>query len=258
MFCDFSSAFNTIQPHLLSEKLLNHECACIHYNMEFRLPALFTAYLTNRPQHVKVQLRRKSCKSFYISPKILQMFCTCSISSVLIFSCVCWGGNISKKDRDRLDKIIKKAQSVIGKRQDKFDTHYQRWLTNKLTDIPRGQGVVLCRDPSTHHLDEKPLWTGSKTIDIVSHNLEVSVNGVCSPFQVIRHIFNFVNWFNQGCLLKKNIFSNDRMGGHEEQKFYPWSSDKFVTLSPVSGQLVLIWRYQSGGEFQHREIKFLD
>ena len=39
----------------------------------------------------------------------------------------------------------------------------------------------------------------SKTIDIVSYTLEVSVNGVtcvCSPFQVVRHILKFVNWPN--------------------------------------------------------------
>ena len=37
----------------------------------------------------------------------------------------------------------------------------------------------------------------SKTIDIVSYALKVSENGVtcvCSPFQVIRHIYKFVNW----------------------------------------------------------------
>ena len=32
----------------------------------------------------------------------------------------------------------------------------------------------------------------SKTMDIVSYALEVSVN--CSPFQVFTHIFKFVNW----------------------------------------------------------------
>ena len=63
------------------------------------------------------------------------MFITCSISSALIFICVCWGGNISKQDRDRLDDIIKKAKSGIGKRENKFDTNYQRRLKNKLIDV---------------------------------------------------------------------------------------------------------------------------
>ena len=45
------------------------------------------------------------------------------------------GGKFSKQNRNRLDKIIKKAESVIGKRQDKFDKNYQRRLTNKRTDV---------------------------------------------------------------------------------------------------------------------------
>ena len=44
------------------------------------------------------------------------MFFISSISRVLTFSCVCWGGNILKQDRDIVDRIIKKAESVIGKR----------------------------------------------------------------------------------------------------------------------------------------------
>ena len=66
----------------------------------------------------------RKLRSFDISPEIVQMFFTCSISSVLTFNCVCWGRNISKHDRDRLVKIIKKAESVIGKRQNRFDKHY--------------------------------------------------------------------------------------------------------------------------------------
>ena len=54
---------------------------------------------------------------------------------MLTYGCVCWGGKVSKQDRDKLDKIIKKAESVVGKRQDRFDTYYQGRLTNKLTDI---------------------------------------------------------------------------------------------------------------------------
>ena len=53
------------------------------------------------------------------------MFFTSAISSVLTYGCVCWGGNVSKQDRDRLDKIIKKVESVVDKRLDRFDTYYQ-------------------------------------------------------------------------------------------------------------------------------------
>ena len=41
------------------------------------------------------------------------------------------------QDKYRLDKITKKAERVIGKRQDKFDTLCHRRLTNKLADVLR-------------------------------------------------------------------------------------------------------------------------
>ena len=60
-------------------------------------------------------------RSFDISPQILQILFASSISNVLTFSTVFWGVNSSTQDKNTLDKIIKKAESVIGKRHDKFD-----------------------------------------------------------------------------------------------------------------------------------------
>ena len=40
----------------------------------------------------------------------------------------------------------------------------------------------------------------SKTIDVVSYLIEISLNGVmcvCGTLQVIRHILKFVNWLNR-------------------------------------------------------------
>ena len=48
MYFDFSSAFNTIQPHLLAKKLLNLE------SVPFSLVRWIVSYLTKRSQYVKV------------------------------------------------------------------------------------------------------------------------------------------------------------------------------------------------------------
>ena len=56
MFFDFSSAFNTIQPHLLAQKLKN---MCIHPN----IIKWVTHYLTDRPQYVKLQNNRSANSS---------------------------------------------------------------------------------------------------------------------------------------------------------------------------------------------------
>ena len=45
MFYDFSSAFNTIQPHLLADKLMQHKKINVLWVLD---------YLTNRPQYVKL------------------------------------------------------------------------------------------------------------------------------------------------------------------------------------------------------------
>ena len=46
LFVDFSSAFNTIQPHILYSKLVN-------MNVNKRIIAWILDFLTNRPQYVK-------------------------------------------------------------------------------------------------------------------------------------------------------------------------------------------------------------
>ena len=42
---------------------------------------------------------------------------------------------MTQDDRGRVDKLIRKAGGVIGKKQDTLDTLYDRRTKNKLTDI---------------------------------------------------------------------------------------------------------------------------
>ena len=52
-----------------------------------------------------------------------------------MFGSVCWGGNISKSDRRRLEKIVKKAGHVVGKPLDSFKTLHEKRLYRKLMQI---------------------------------------------------------------------------------------------------------------------------
>ena len=54
---------------------------------------------------------------------------------VVFFGSVCWGGNISKLDRGRLEKIVKKAGHVVGKPLDSFKTLHEKRLYKKLMQI---------------------------------------------------------------------------------------------------------------------------
>ena len=44
------------------------------------------------------------------------------ICSIIVYGSVCLGGNISKFDRGRLEKIVKKAGHVVGTPLDSFKT----------------------------------------------------------------------------------------------------------------------------------------
>ena len=57
------------------------------------------------------------------------------ICSIITFSSVCWGGNISKLDRGRLEKIVKKAGHVAGKPLDSFKTLHEKRLYKKRMQI---------------------------------------------------------------------------------------------------------------------------
>ena len=54
-----------------------------------------------------------------------------------MFGSVCWGasGNISKLDRGRLEKIVKKAGHVVEKPLDSFKTLHEKRLHRKLMQI---------------------------------------------------------------------------------------------------------------------------
>ena len=52
-----------------------------------------------------------------------------------MFGSVCWGGNISKLNRGRLEKIVKKVGHVEGKPLDSFKTLHEKRLYRKLKQI---------------------------------------------------------------------------------------------------------------------------
>ena len=55
--------------------------------------------------------------------------------SIIMFGSVCWGGNISKLDRGRLEKIVKKSGHFVGKPLDSFKTLHEKRLYRKLKQI---------------------------------------------------------------------------------------------------------------------------
>ena len=67
---------------------------------------------------------------------LLQLFYTSIIvSSTLTFGLACWEGNLLKRDRDKLNRIIKTASVVIGKEQEGIDTIHAHRTRSKMKKI---------------------------------------------------------------------------------------------------------------------------
>ena len=74
-------------------------------------------------------------RSFNVKNEILQAFYTTTIRSVFSYGLVCWGGNLSRREKKMIDKIVKKAESTIGKKQFKFDSIYEEIVLKRTNKI---------------------------------------------------------------------------------------------------------------------------
>lgn len=80
----------------------------------------------------------RKLRSFNVCSKMLEILYQCVIASTLFSSVVCWGSSITASDTGRLNKLIRKAGSVIGCRQETFEPVVERRALNKLV-IHHGQ-----------------------------------------------------------------------------------------------------------------------
>ena len=74
----------------------------------------------------------RKLNSFHITPEILNVFYSSTIVSVWRYCLVCWGGNVSKREKRRIDSIVRKAQRVIGVCQPSVDSVYLDLVRGKL------------------------------------------------------------------------------------------------------------------------------
>ena len=73
---------------------------------------------------------------FNVCPEILEIFYTSTLEGVLRFCLICWGGNVSETEKNRINSIIKKASSVVGEsRPSAVEAIYLCLLESKLDTI---------------------------------------------------------------------------------------------------------------------------
>ncbi|TWW77451.1 hypothetical protein D4764_12G0008410 [Takifugu flavidus] len=74
-------------------------------------------------------------RSFNICRKLLWMFYQSVVASVLSYAVVCWGGSATKADLSRLEKLIRRASSVVGMKLKPLATVTERRTIDKLRSI---------------------------------------------------------------------------------------------------------------------------
>ncbi|XP_051254013.1 uncharacterized protein LOC127362380 [Dicentrarchus labrax] len=77
----------------------------------------------------------KRLGSFNICKKLLQMFYQSVVASVLFYAVVCWGGSSKRGDAGRLDRLVRRAGSVVGTELDSLVTVAERRTLDKLLSI---------------------------------------------------------------------------------------------------------------------------
>ena len=81
----------------------------------------------------------RKLRSFNVCNRMLIMFYDTVISSVMTFALVCWGGNATQGDINRLNKLIKKAGSCVGGRLETLETIREKRLVVKGRKIERDE-----------------------------------------------------------------------------------------------------------------------
>ncbi|XP_054588462.2 uncharacterized protein [Nothobranchius furzeri] len=82
-------------------------------------------------------------RSFNICRKLLRMFYESVVAGELLFAVVCWGSGTAKKDTSRLEKLIRKAGSVVDMKLDTLVSVAEERTLKKLLDIMDNVGHPL-------------------------------------------------------------------------------------------------------------------
>lgn len=84
--------------------------------------------------------------------ELLQMFDQSVVASALFDAAMCWGGSVKRRDAMRLDKLVRRAGSVVGMELDSVVTVAGRRTLSKVLSI---------RDTDSHPLHSTVMKQGS-------------------------------------------------------------------------------------------------
>ncbi|KAK0152207.1 hypothetical protein N1851_006440 [Merluccius polli] len=71
-------------------------------------------------------------RSFDMCSRLLKMFYQSVVASTLFFAVACWGGGIKAGETNRLNKLVRKASSVVGLELDSLEAVAERRMRDKI------------------------------------------------------------------------------------------------------------------------------
>ena len=74
-------------------------------------------------------------RSFGVSRPLLRTFYDSVVASALLYAVVCWSCGSTERDRKRLNKLVRKASSVLGCPLESIEEVGERRMLAKLTSI---------------------------------------------------------------------------------------------------------------------------
>ena len=87
-------------------------------------------------------------RSFDVCKRLLTQFYHSIVASVLFFSVAVWGGGLRQADKGKLNKLVKKANSVVGGGLDSLEVVAERRMSSKLMSILDNPSHPLFRELS--------------------------------------------------------------------------------------------------------------
>ncbi|TWW75415.1 hypothetical protein D4764_13G0000770 [Takifugu flavidus] len=136
MVVDFSKSNSPPSPVCISGKEVeivpSYRFLCVHLDNKLE-------WSTNTDAVYKKAMRRlyflRRLRSFSVCSRVLHMFYQSVMASIIVFAVVCWGAGIKAKDANRLNKLIKKAGSVVGCKLANLDEVVRDRMVLKLRTI---------------------------------------------------------------------------------------------------------------------------
>ncbi|KAI4888385.1 hypothetical protein NFI96_003394 [Prochilodus magdalenae] len=86
-------------------------------------------------RHIAPQTVQELADALVQSLRDSSIFYQSVVASVLFYAVVCWGGSISKRDAGRLDRLVRKAGSVLGLELESLTPLAERRALSKLLHI---------------------------------------------------------------------------------------------------------------------------